>query len=169
MQRDLKIGLFAGLLIAGAVMVYICTRPSLSPRARILNANFSKPRVQPEFEPEPKTEPIRQQAYPLPDLSGASEPVRHIEPLPEPIVTQKPASVIIQESKPQPEPTTYASTERIKTTRFYIVRKRDTLSKISKRYYGSANKWHKIYEANRNVLGKNPDLLKPGTKLVIPD
>jgi nucleoid-associated protein YgaU len=44
----------------------------------------------------------------------------------------------------------------------------ETLSKISKHYYGDANKYMKIFEANKDIL-KNPDLIKIGQKLKIPD
>ncbi len=44
----------------------------------------------------------------------------------------------------------------------------ETLSKISKHYYGDANKYMKIFEANRDIL-KNPDLIKVGQKLKIPE
>ena len=43
----------------------------------------------------------------------------------------------------------------------------DSLSKIAKRHYGDANKWPRIYEANRDQI-KNPDLIHPGQKLTIP-
>lgn len=138
MHRDVKIGMIAGLALAGGLMIYICTRPSLSPRARIL-----------------KTE--------QPDAPAQTEPDLY-----------KPTSVEV--SPPQTQghlqrpvaPTDYQQEDRIKTRRFYIVRKGDTLSAISLKYYGSANKWHKIYEANQDVLD-NPDILKPGIKLIIPD
>jgi nucleoid-associated protein YgaU len=52
--------------------------------------------------------------------------------------------------------------------RTYTVVKGDSLSKIAKRELGDANKWRKIYEANRAVVGDNPDLIKPGQVLVIP-
>ena len=44
----------------------------------------------------------------------------------------------------------------------------DTLSKIAKKFYGDANKYMKIFEANKDQL-KNPDLIKPGQTLRIPD
>jgi len=53
------------------------------------------------------------------------------------------------------------------TTEVYEVVKGDTLSAISKRYYGSSGQYMKIFEANRDVLS-NPDLIKPGQKLKIP-
>ena len=58
--------------------------------------------------------------------------------------------------------------EKIKTQKFHIVRKGETLSEISYKYYGSANKWQKILDANRNVI-KDANKLNPGTKLIIPD
>jgi nucleoid-associated protein YgaU len=54
------------------------------------------------------------------------------------------------------------------TGRTYVVVKGDSLSKIAKREYGDANKWPKIYEANRNII-KNPDLIYPGQELRIPE
>lgn len=53
------------------------------------------------------------------------------------------------------------------TLQTYTVVKGDTLSKIAKQFYGSANKWRTIYEANTDQL-KNPDLIKPGQVLKIP-
>ena len=44
----------------------------------------------------------------------------------------------------------------------------DTLSGIAKKYYDDAGKYLKIYEANKKVIGDNPDLIKPGMELVIP-
>ena len=36
----------------------------------------------------------------------------------------------------------------------------DNLSKIAKHFYGDANKWKKIFEANQDSI-KNPDLISP--------
>jgi nucleoid-associated protein YgaU len=44
----------------------------------------------------------------------------------------------------------------------------DTLSKISKKFYGDAGKYMKIFEANKDQL-KDPDKIKVGQKLKIPD
>ena len=43
----------------------------------------------------------------------------------------------------------------------------DTLSAISKKYYGDANKYNVIFEANKPMLS-NPDRIYPGQKLRIP-
>ncbi len=50
----------------------------------------------------------------------------------------------------------------------HTVQKGDTLSKIAKQYYGEANKYMAIFNANKDIL-KNPDLIHPGQELVIPN
>lgn len=50
---------------------------------------------------------------------------------------------------------------------FYEVKKGDSLSKISKEVYGDAMKYNHIFEANKPML-KDPNLIYPGQKLVIP-
>jgi nucleoid-associated protein YgaU len=52
--------------------------------------------------------------------------------------------------------------------KFYTVAKGDNLSKISKQFYGDANKYQKIFEANKPML-KHPDKIFPGQVLRIPD
>jgi uncharacterized protein YidB (DUF937 family) len=52
--------------------------------------------------------------------------------------------------------------------RWYTVEAGDSLSKIAKRYYGDAQQWRRIYDANREAV-KDPDLIHPGQKLRIPD
>ena len=44
----------------------------------------------------------------------------------------------------------------------------DTLSGIAQKYYNDAGKYLKIYEANKDLIGDNPDLIQPGMELVIP-
>ena len=49
----------------------------------------------------------------------------------------------------------------------YTVKKGDTLSMISKQFYGDANAYKKIFDANRDQL-KDPDKIQPGQVLRIP-
>jgi nucleoid-associated protein YgaU len=49
----------------------------------------------------------------------------------------------------------------------YTVAKGDNLSKIAKHFYGNANEWKRIFEANRDVL-KDPDKIFPGQQLKSP-
>jgi uncharacterized protein YidB (DUF937 family) len=53
------------------------------------------------------------------------------------------------------------------TAQTYTVAAGDNLSKIAKQFYGNANDWPKIFDANRDQLS-NPDLIKPGQVLRIP-
>ena len=47
------------------------------------------------------------------------------------------------------------------------MQKGDTLSKISKQFYGDANEYKKIFDANKDQL-KDPDKIQPGQVLRIP-
>jgi nucleoid-associated protein YgaU len=49
----------------------------------------------------------------------------------------------------------------------YKVVSGDSLSKIAKRFYGDANAYHKIFEANRDQLS-DPDKIKVGQELKLP-
>jgi len=62
-----------------------------------------------------------------------------------------------------------ARTERglSRPARVHTVAKGDTLSSISRRFYGSPGNWKKIHEANTSAV-PNANVLKPGTKLLIP-
>ena len=51
--------------------------------------------------------------------------------------------------------------------RTYTVQPGDSLSKISKQFYGDANKYMKIFEANKDKMS-DPDKVKVGTDLLIP-
>ncbi|HJZ50551.1 MAG TPA: LysM peptidoglycan-binding domain-containing protein [Candidatus Acidoferrales bacterium] len=51
--------------------------------------------------------------------------------------------------------------------RTYTVQPGDSLSKISKQFYGDANKYMKIFEANKDKLS-DPDKVRAGMDLVIP-
>ena len=53
------------------------------------------------------------------------------------------------------------------TLQTYTVAKGDTLSKIAKKFYGNANQWRVIFEANNDHIS-NPDLIRIGQVLKIP-
>lgn len=52
-------------------------------------------------------------------------------------------------------------------TQYYIIKSGDTVSAIAKQFYGDANKYPKIFEANREVI-KDANLIFPGQKIRIP-
>ena len=49
----------------------------------------------------------------------------------------------------------------------YTVVSGDSLSKISKKVYGDANHWRRIFDANQDQI-KDPDEIYPGQTLKIP-
>jgi len=50
---------------------------------------------------------------------------------------------------------------------YYVIKPGDTLSAIAKQFYGKANDYPKIFEANREVI-KDANLIYPGQKIRIP-
>lgn len=50
----------------------------------------------------------------------------------------------------------------------YTVKQGDSLSKIAKLELGDSSKWSQIYKLNRQVIGNNPNAIRPGQKLVLP-
>ena len=142
MQKDLKIGLVLGLVLAASAVLWLATRPSLSPIARMSHNYNAVP---------------SQEIFAIPNDFPANE--ANIAD------NQSPAII------PQPElpdSTQYEQTEKIKPQRFHIVREGETLSRISILYYGSAGKWQKILDSNRKTI-TDANKIKPGTKLIIPD
>lgn len=49
----------------------------------------------------------------------------------------------------------------------YVVKPGDSLSKIAKLELGDSSKWNQIYKLNQKTIGKNPNAIKPGQKLVL--
>lgn len=50
----------------------------------------------------------------------------------------------------------------------YTVQEGDTLSEIAQQAYGDANLWPKIYEANKQGIGNDPNAIQTGEVLHIP-
>ncbi len=105
---------------------------------------------------DPEPQPVTTVASPSADTEGPpvdatataaeSTPVATAQPLPKGSYAQ-----------PQPKP-----------ARTYVVKKGDTLQKISRRFFGTSKKWRAIYKANRDTLARGPDHLQVGMKLNIP-
>ncbi|MHC4743067.1 MAG: LysM peptidoglycan-binding domain-containing protein [Planctomycetota bacterium] len=142
MHKDLKMGLYLGIALTMASVLYLATHPSLG-----LNRFRRRPG---NAAGKSQKQQIHQANQPAP------APIRQIEP-----------------KFPPEEPdvfdwTRFEAESNRKTERFHIVGKNETLSEVARRYYGSSGQWRKIYNANRSVI-KNPDTLRPGTKLIIPE
>jgi hypothetical protein len=53
--------------------------------------------------------------------------------------------------------------------RRHTVQAGETLSHLSLKYYGTANRWREIYEANQDLIGQNPNMIYAGQELIIPE
>jgi LysM repeat protein len=155
MQKDFKIGMALGLVLITVVIVRLSTRPSLSIKARVLS---------------PHSAVHRKRGIPLHSHSAGPRKETAIDGNP----TKQAKSLIVIDKPPPadelklPEFSANEQSKEIKTERFHIVRSGETLSDISRQYYGSADKWQKILGADRLPI-ENPSKLKPGTKLIIPE
>jgi nucleoid-associated protein YgaU len=71
---------------------------------------------------------------------------------------------IVADDLRAPAPTPEEPEEEVE---FYEIASGDTLGGIAKRFYGSASKYTKIFEANRDIIS-DPNKIYPGQKIRIP-
>ena len=50
----------------------------------------------------------------------------------------------------------------------YTVKAGDTLLAIAKKFYGEDADFQELYEANKDVIGSDPNMIKVGQELTIP-
>jgi len=159
MQKDLKIGLILGLAVVSATVLWLATRPSLSPQARMLDARGT------DIGPG---SPAQRGAARNPAEQVDSRKREALNtPAPRvPIHRRRTGERVERDTAAKPA--IYVQPERIRPQRFHVVRDGETLSGISYDYYGSAGKWRRIFEANRKTI-KDANVVVPGTKLIIPN
>ena len=144
MQKDLKIGILSGLVLIAVAALWLSTRPRLSVESRMLRSDNAES-LEETFAEQPR---FTTNLPPTPSTGIVAE--------------------IKAEQSNVPDLAVHEQAEKIKPPKFHIVRKGETLSGISHEYYGSANKWQKIFDANRFRI-KDANKLTPGTKLIIPE
>lgn len=76
------------------------------------------------------------------------------------------ADITINPSVPAPQ-TAAAGAGAASQQRTYTVKPGDSLSAIAQKFYGNANEYNRIFEANRDKLS-DPNRIQPGQELVIP-
>src|SRR2546421_2997917 len=55
------------------------------------------------------------------------------------------------------------------TPAIHTVQPGDSLFAIAQHFYGDGNQWHRIYDyCNKQVIGQDPNLIRPGEVLYIP-
>ena len=102
---------------------------------------------------------IKQFGLPPDDFPiGNTAPKPATRSVPPVTVTPKPKVKPASGSHPVPKP---VPPKKV----YYIVKPGDTLSKIGAKYHRD---WHVIYNANKAVIGPNPNIIHPGQRLVIP-
>ena len=145
MHKDVKIGMVLGLVLVAAVAVWLSTRSSLSVRSRLLSSRSAPAQQVPQTAEDAPSD------INFPDSISIAT-----------------TSEVIPEQNEVSDVVVYDQTPTIKSQKFHIVAKGETLGSISSKYYGSSGKWRKIYDNNRDII-KDPNVLKPGTKLMLPD
>ncbi len=182
MQKDLKIGLILGLILVIFIGLRLVTDPRLSTKARMEKIHEAESENDSQ-NPLTSNQDTQNQLQNIDDnqVTGIESPIQQsrtktndslINELDGPGITP---GQTIKDSSIEPagnnteaqDTVANKETEVIKTQNFHIVQSGDTLSGISQKYYGTANKWPNILEANRNVL-KDPNKLQLGMKLIIP-
>lgn len=78
--------------------------------------------------------------------------------------TATPAAAVIGAATPTQSPAV-----KLDEKTEYRVESGDNLNKISAKLYGAANRWEKIYEANKTLIGADPKNLKVGMVLKLPE
>ncbi|HON91304.1 MAG TPA: LysM peptidoglycan-binding domain-containing protein [Sedimentisphaerales bacterium] len=186
MGKDFRVGLITGVVLAGAALIWVATRPSLNLKARVPQTSLpSATNRQNAQSPLPWEsvgygETGQTQETVVQGASQMRNPATPAgDPSPTTPVPVAPASVSPMAASPNQTPLTgidpvhadltiYETSEPIKTTRFHIVRKGENLSSIARQYLGSADKWPQIVAANAKTI-KDPNKIAPGTKLIIPN
>ena len=97
---------------------------------------------------------------PVTAVSPVPAPSPQRPPLASPVASPVPASTVAS-------PTAAASSETA-AGETYEVQSGDTLLSIADQFYGDTTQWRRIYDANKDVIGSDPDKLKIGMKVKIP-
>jgi nucleoid-associated protein YgaU len=87
-------------------------------------------------------------------------------PAAEPVAPAPPVPPTVQPSDVTPAPPAPTSIAPAPAGREYAVQAGETLSSIAAAVYGNANFYPHILRANPNI---NPDRIRPGTKIILPD
>lgn len=93
----------------------------------------------------------------------AEAPSQPVEPAPAEVEKADPKKAQVEKAEPRP----VAEPKLVGGKRVHTVASGDTLYKLARRYYGDAEQWEKIRDANKKTLKNGKDLAL-GMELVIP-
>lgn len=94
----------------------------------------------------------------VPSAPPAPPPSPQRPPLASPVVSPSPATSA---------PASTTATPQV-AGQTYEVQSGDTLATIASDFYDDPAQWRRIYDANKDTIGPDPDKLKIGMKLTIP-
>jgi len=82
-------------------------------------------------------------------------------------------TIVVVAPAPSPSPVaratrTPASPPSETVAEEYVVEQGDTMRGVAEKVYGDADLWPRIYDANRDLIGPDPDALQVGMRLRIP-
>ena len=156
MGKDYRIGLIAGSILAGVAIIWVATRPSLTPRLQPVQLPQDAGPASEANTPEADGQKAADKT-PRAEVGSTSQPV-----------LRPPASAIPNPSAGTSGQKAGEKDESTKAARFHVVRPGETLSAISQQYYGTSNNWRKILAANEKTI-KDPSKVPVGAKLIIPE
>ena len=106
-----------------------------------------------------------------PSLEAANkawDAIKRVNPSANDVTADFAVDTSMQVQRPAQQPQRETEQEQPRSNvRLYTVKSGDTLSKISKQFYGSPSDYMKIFDANRDLLA-DPDKIKVGQELKIP-
>jgi len=150
MKKDFKIGMLVGLAIIIVAAVWLSVQPAISVSSRLRRLQNQQRQSQSEG----------------PQIFGPNQPEEY-RPFTDEEIQQE--NETIEDKQPEQslnkKQTNQLPPVKVNETRYHTVRSGQTLSDIAVEYYGSANQWTKIRDANPGI---DPYKLKPGTTLIIP-
>jgi nucleoid-associated protein YgaU len=165
-----------GLVAGGLLLWYEQNKSNTS--ATAVTTSVSAPvssTTAPSTTPAPTPIPI---PTPISTPVGVPIPQPVVTPTPTPITTPAPTPTPVAPAPapaptstpvaPAPAPKPAPAPAPAPAQRTYTVVPGDTLWGIAQRFYGNGAQWPTIYNANRGVIGSNPNLIFPGQHYVIP-
>jgi hypothetical protein len=142
MRKDIKTGMLAGTVLCLVAVVWFCAKQQI----------ITQPLI--KFESQSIIESAKKEFTESENDNLTAVSAKPIERFNAP--TYEPI---------QPQ---FQKPDNAGTSIIHTVMQGQTLSDISKIYYNTPYGWKKIYEANKEQFPKDPDTIRLGMKLVIP-
>lgn len=142
MRKDVKTGMLIGSVVCIGAVIWFC------------------------IEQNAYTVPVVAEPNTTPGEAGQYQRQRQIDSR----LASEPTKPLKQQSRPSDGPVPQPQLSSVPAKQvIHIVGAGQTLSDISRIYYGTTRMWKKIYNANKDKFPRGPDSIKAGTKLIIPE